>query len=116
MVTWTSNNYLLDLKQACGVSSANQQELVYSWSPPPQGLYKANVDRALFASSKHGGICRICVVSRNHKGQVMAAFSAVVDNIQEAQIIEALAMRRATLLAVETSFPNVIFERFYLYY
>lgn len=71
MVTWTSNNYLLDLKQACGVSSANQQELVYSWSPPPQGLYKANVDRALFASSKHGGIC---VVSRNHKGQVMLGF------------------------------------------
>lgn len=113
MVTWASNNYLLDLKQACGASSANQQELVYSWSPPPQGLYKAKVDRALFASSKHGGIC---AVSRNHKGQVMDAFSAVVDNIQEAQIIEALAMRRATLLAVETSFPNVIFERFYLYY
>ncbi|XP_030969974.1 uncharacterized protein LOC115990267 [Quercus lobata] len=77
------------------------------WVPPPQGWFKANVDGAIFKESNKAGIG---VVVRDSQGWVLAALTEKVDGVQDAEVIEALAIRRAIRFAIETSFNCVIIE------
>ena len=46
------------------------------WVPPPQGMYKVNIDTTVF---KEQGCCGIGVVIRNDQGQLMGAMCKRVD-------------------------------------
>ena len=77
------------------------------WVPPPQGWFKVNVDGAIFKETNKAGIG---VVVRDSQGWVLAALTEKVDGVQDAEAIEALAIRRAIRFAIETSFNCVIIE------
>ena len=47
---------------------------------------------------------------RDSQGWVLAALSEKVEGVQDAEVIEALAIRRAIRFAIETSFNCVIIE------
>ena len=57
--------------------------------------WKTNFDGAMFSESDQA---RIGVVIRNHEGQVMAALSKKIKKPASAEILEALAARRAVSL------------------
>ena len=77
------------------------------WVPPPQGWFKANVDGAIFKETNEVGIG---VVVHDNQGWVLAALTEKVDGAQDAEVIEALAIRRAIRFAIETRFNCVIIE------
>ncbi|XP_050280341.1 uncharacterized protein LOC126721341 [Quercus robur] len=77
------------------------------WVPPPKGWFKANVDGTIFKETNKAGIG---VVVRDSQGWVLAALTEKVDGVQDAEVIEALAIRRAIRFAIETSFNCVIIE------
>nr|XP_023874167.1 uncharacterized protein LOC111986717 [Quercus suber] len=52
----------------------------------------------------------IGVVVRDSQGWVLAALSEKVEGVQEAEVIETLAIRHAIRFAIETSFNCVIIE------
>ncbi|KAK7861313.1 hypothetical protein CFP56_011242 [Quercus suber] len=52
----------------------------------------------------------IGVVVRDSQGWVLAALSEKVEGVQDAEVIEALAIRQAIKFAIETSFSCVIIE------
>ena len=66
------------------------------WEPPTVAMkWKTNFDGAMFSESDQA---RIGVVIRNHEGQVMAALSEKIKKPASAEILEALAARRAVSL------------------
>nr|POF07483.1 hypothetical protein CFP56_20174 [Quercus suber] len=73
----------------------------------PQGWFKANVDGAIFKESNSAGIG---VVVCDSQGWVLAALSEKVEGVQEAEVIETLAIQWAIRFAIETSFNCVIIE------
>nr|POF03114.1 hypothetical protein CFP56_63925 [Quercus suber] len=73
----------------------------------PQGWFKANVNGAIFKESNSAGIG---VVVRDSQGWVLATLLKKVEGVQEAEVIETLAIRRAIRFAIETSFNCVIIE------
>ena len=77
------------------------------WVPPPQGWFKANVDGAIFKETNKAGIG---VVVRDSQGWVLATLLEKVEGVQDAEVIEALAIRRAIRFAIETRFNCVIIE------
>ena len=83
------------------------KSIVLKWVPPPQGWFKVNVDGAIFKKTNKAGIG---VVVRDSQGWVLAALTEKVDGIQDVEVIEALAIRRAIRFAIETSFNCVIIE------
>ena len=50
------------------------------------------------------------MVVRDSQGWVLAALTKKVDGVQDAEVIEALAIQRAIRFAIETSFNCVIIE------
>ena len=50
------------------------------------------------------------MVVRDSQGWVLAALTEKVDGVQDAEVIEALAIRQAIRFAIETSFNCVIIE------
>ena len=50
------------------------------------------------------------MVVRDSQGWVLAALTEKVDGVQDAEVIKALAIRRAIRFAIETSFNCVIIE------
>nr|POF20839.1 hypothetical protein CFP56_14353 [Quercus suber] len=89
-----------------GTKAARPKENL-KWVPPPQGWFKANVDGAIFKESNSAGIG---VVVCDSQGWVLAALSKKVEGVQEAEVIETLAIRRAIRFAIETSFNCLIIE------
>ncbi|XP_065617279.1 uncharacterized protein LOC136062310, partial [Quercus suber] len=78
------------------------------WEPPSAARkWKTNFDGAMFSESDQAGIG---VVIRNHEGQVMAALSEKIKKPASAEILEALAARRAVNFTMELGFNQSMFE------
>ena len=77
------------------------------WLPPDRPLYKLNFDGALFAAEQCAGLG---VILRNSEGQAMVSLTERATLPFTAIEVEAMAARRALLLALETGFDRVILE------
>ena len=78
------------------------------WEPPTAAMkWKTNFDGAMFSESDQA---RIGVVIRNHEGQVMAALSEKIKKPASAEILEALAARKAVSFILELGFNQSMFE------
>ena len=74
-----------------------QEVLQHSvWVPPPSGLYKINVDGALFPTKKLAGIG---VVIRDQQGRLLAALCRKIRAQMRALEVEAKAYEAGVLLA-----------------
>ncbi|KAK9988598.1 hypothetical protein SO802_028837 [Lithocarpus litseifolius] len=78
-----------------------------SWSPPPPGVFKINVDGA---SSDLEGNSSIRIIIRDCKDQTIATFCKPLQAHYSAELVEVLAMEQGTLLAQELQLPRVMFE------
>ena len=106
VVTW-ANNFRLEFQSTKeGMKVAKPKENL-KWAPPPQRWFKTNVDGAIFKETNKAGIG---VVVRDGQGCVLAILLEIVEGVQDADVIEALAIWRATRFAIETSFSCVIIE------
>ncbi|KAK9993402.1 hypothetical protein SO802_023105 [Lithocarpus litseifolius] len=76
-----------------------------SWQAPNSDTYKVNFDGALFAAENSAGLG---VVIRNAEGQVMVSLSEKTTLPFTAIEVEAMAVRRALTLALETGFQQII--------
>uniref|UniRef100_A0A2N9G219 Uncharacterized protein n=1 Tax=Fagus sylvatica TaxID=28930 RepID=A0A2N9G219_FAGSY len=77
------------------------------WKPPSSNLFKVNFDGAIFRESNTGGLG---VVIRDKTGMVIATLSQKVTGNHTAEMIEALAARRAIRFAMEVGVTNAEFE------
>ena len=77
------------------------------WQPLGPGLYKVNVDGALFNADNTAGLG---VVIRNEQGQVMVSLSEHLPLPSLVIEVEALAAQRGLELAVEIRFKNIVLE------
>ena len=71
------------------------------WHPPERPLYKLNFNRALFKAEQCAGLG---VIIQNYEGQVMVSLTERSTLPFTSIEIEAMAARRALLLALETGF------------
>ena len=78
-----------------------------SWTPPPLGVFKVNVDGA---SSDQEGSSSVGVVIRDSSGQVMAALCLPLQSHFSAALTEVFALEQGVLFAQELQLPRVIFE------
>ena len=93
-----ARNYVKDFRVACLPESQKAQPTprVQHWTPPPQGMYKANVDAAVFKEQR---CCGIGVVIRNDKGQMMGALCKKINLPWGALEAEAKAAETGILFA-----------------
>ena len=77
------------------------------WKLPVTNFYKINFDGAIFKESNSGGIG---VVIRDNTRMVIAMLSQKVHGTHTAEMIEALAARRAVIFAKEVGIDDVEFE------
>lgn len=78
-----------------------------SWSPPPPGVHKINVDGA---SSELDSSSSVGVVIRDSLGQVVAALCKPLPACFPAELTEIMALEQGVLLAQELQLPRVIVE------
>ncbi|XP_075660877.1 uncharacterized protein LOC142630725 [Castanea sativa] len=78
-----------------------------SWLPPQPGVYKVNVDEAVFKNLSSAGMG---VLIRDYKGQVVAALSQRVFAPLGSLEVEAKAMEAAVIFARDVGIQNIIFE------
>ncbi|KAL0015374.1 hypothetical protein SO802_002443 [Lithocarpus litseifolius] len=89
-------------------SLPKQNPAIQKWHPPQTDTYKINYDGAVFTKSNEAGIG---VVVRNEKGEVMASLAEKIGMpVGGVEVIEAMAARKAILLAVELGFHQCIIE------
>lgn len=79
---------------------------VERWMPPPVGSYKINVDAAFAEKSRHSAFGVIC---RDANGLVQWGFVDKMKSLS-AFMSEALALKRALMLAMDMGHDKVIFE------
>lgn len=89
------------------ISNQKPPSRIKGWSPPCEGRYKVNVDRAVF---KETGSCGIGVVIRNDRGQIMGAKSKKLELPLGAMEVEAKAFMEGMLLEVDLRLKHVILE------
>ncbi|KAK9985036.1 hypothetical protein SO802_034561 [Lithocarpus litseifolius] len=77
------------------------------WTPPEQGVYKANYDGAYFVEEEKAGIG---VVVRNELGQVMGSLAEKIEMSAFVEVLEALAAKRAMIFMEELGLRQAIFE------
>ena len=77
------------------------------WQPPEGQVYKLNFNAAIFADLPASGIG---VIIRNDRGQVMAALSSKGGAVQDSEVAEVLACRKALEFALDADFSNLIVE------
>ena len=80
---------------------------LHSWSRPPPGVFKINVDRSssdLEESSSIGVIIRDC------KGQTIAAFCKPLQSHFSAELVEVFAVEQGIFLARELQLSQVMLE------
>ncbi|KAL0006246.1 hypothetical protein SO802_013807 [Lithocarpus litseifolius] len=78
-----------------------------SWSPPPPGFHKINVNGA---SSESDSCSSVGVVIRDCWGQVVAALCKPLQACYPAELMEIMAIEQGVLLAQELQLPSVIVE------
>ena len=83
------------------VTTSAMRRIPAHWTPPDDEYYKINFDGALFQAENCAGIG---VVIRKGGGQVMASLSQQIPLLATVTEVEALAARRALILAQETGF------------
>ncbi|KAK4266919.1 hypothetical protein QN277_023777 [Acacia crassicarpa] len=96
----------MDCMRAEGMSSDKSELPCVHWLPPESGLVKINTDGD-FSSEKVPAV--IGVVCRDHLGFLQWGYVDKVKSIS-AFMTEALALKRALLLAVDIGIDNAIFE------
>ncbi|XP_065623699.1 uncharacterized protein LOC136065014 [Quercus suber] len=78
-----------------------------SWTPPPPGYYKINVDGA---SSEDGRPSSIGVIIHDSNGRVMAAMCKLLQACHPIEAVEAIAIENGILLAQEIQVSKIIIE------
>jgi hypothetical protein len=76
------------------------------WVPPPAGMVLVNVDAATFFVTRQMGIG---IVVRDHHRTFIAACGERRDEVSNAELAEALALRRAVAFACDEGYSKVIF-------
>ena len=77
------------------------------WKSPEQEVYKVNYDGALFSQQGKAGLG---VIIRNSEGAVMASMSQQIPLPTIVAQVEALAVRRAAVFALEIGINKAILE------
>ena len=77
------------------------------WKPPPPGVFKVNVDGALFSKTKQAGVG---VLVRDEDGNVIAALARKLDSPLDALATEAKALEIGVSFAEEVGLRDVVFE------
>ncbi|KAF5469006.1 hypothetical protein F2P56_013111 [Juglans regia] len=88
-----------------GVSK--QVTKVLSWSPPPPGFLKLNVDGAIFPDQHRAGIG---IILRDGKGDVVAACSKLEGDVVSPEFIEASALLRGLQFCAQWGVPKLVLE------
>ena len=81
------------------------------WTLPPETVYKANFDVALF---EHLGLAGLGVVFRDSGGNIIVALSQKIKLPQTVELAKALAARQAITLAAKLSVFKVMVEGDYM--
>ena len=104
-----ARNYVEDFRAACLTECQKAQPAprVKHWTPPPQGMYKVNVDVVVFMEQR---CCGIGVVIRNDKGQMMGALCKKVVVPWGALKAEAKAAKTSILLAWDLGLNDIVVE------
>ena len=89
------------------VHSPVSRSLWAGWSPPPEGVYKANFDATLF---EHCNCVGLGVVVRDCNGDVIAALSQRITLPHSVEHAEALAASQVVTLARELCLSQLVFE------
>ena len=77
------------------------------WLPPPLGYYKVNYVGAVFFETMEAGLG---IIIRDDRGLPMVSFTQKVPFPGSSGAVEAMALRRAILLALKIGFFSIILE------
>nr|XP_023920968.1 uncharacterized protein LOC112032440 [Quercus suber] len=77
------------------------------WKPPPPGVFKVNVDGALFSKTKQAGVG---VLVRDEEGNVIAALARKLECPLGALAMEAKALEIGVSFVEEVGLRDVVFE------
>ncbi|XP_021751079.1 uncharacterized protein LOC110716751 [Chenopodium quinoa] len=83
--------------------SSNPQQFESQWKPPVEGVIKINSDAATFGSNQVG----LGAVMRDRVGDVVASTCLCLKGNYEVDVVEALAMRHALAISLESGFNRV---------
>jgi ribonuclease HI len=76
------------------------------WTPPPPGEILVNVDAALFPEQRRSAVG---AVFRDNRGECILAFSEPLPGFPSPEMAEALALKRAVVVAKERGLDRVTF-------
>ena len=108
LVRWASQ-YVEEYKVATKtlVCKAMVADGVRSWIPPPEYVFKINVDGAVFANQKEVGVG---VIIRDEKGRLEAAMSKKIPVPLDAVEAEAVVYEQGLMFARDIGIHNFIIE------
>ena len=108
LVRWASQ-YVEEYKVATKtlVCKAMVADGVRSWIPPPEYVFKINVDGAVFANQKEVGVG---VIIRDEKGRLEAAMSKKIPVPLDAVEVEAVVYEQGLMFARDIGIHNFIIE------
>ncbi|XP_021770747.1 uncharacterized protein LOC110734931 [Chenopodium quinoa] len=92
-------------KDQAKVSSASEV-LECQWKAPPTGIIKVNSDAAIFDPDKVG----LGGLMRDNVGDVVAATCLRMEGKYDVDVVEAMALRHALVIAMEAGFVKVCLE------
>jgi ribonuclease HI len=102
-----AQNLLKDYLAIHDAKPVKQKPVPVKWKPPVFNSFKANFDGAFSKESNAGGIG---VVIRDKQGLVIATLSQKVHVCHSADMVEALAAKRAVHFAIEVGLTDVEFQ------
>ncbi|KAE8712121.1 hypothetical protein F3Y22_tig00110264pilonHSYRG00352 [Hibiscus syriacus] len=99
---FTKEDFLADLSRATDTILKKMGLVLCSWSPPPVGTFKFNVDGAFKADESVGGIGGIL---RNDAGKLLFSFSNLIGSVSPL-LAEALAIEHTLELTTASTWLN----------
>ena len=84
-----------------------QRSTTNTWVAPTDPVYKLNFDAAIFKELNCSGVG---VIIRNANGEVMAAMSAKGPPVEDSEVAETLACRKAMEFAIDAGFSELLIE------
>ena len=101
-------DYLNEFQQSQDQLNPQLQRLTTNtWVAPTDLVYKLNFDATIFKELNCSGVG---VIIRNANGEVMAAMSAKGPPVEDSEVAEALACRKAMEFAIDAGFSELIIE------
>jgi hypothetical protein len=100
-------NFLADLTQSKSISTKGGQAPKQDHPrriPPPDGVVKVNVDAAVARRKDHGVIVAI---ARSANGEYLGASAVLLQGISDPEVLEVMAVREGTNLALDLSSPRI---------